>query len=147
MLNNEVNEGVTECQCYWLEVMYPLSLATRLAGEFSLHVPRAWAEKRYASVRFLSQDERKLKPGMMMQSDYYFFKRREKADESFKYARNSLSNWCDSDLNSEYLVTLRRANNADQGPSDGELLDSYVGCIGAKNVSDEASPAESGVAH
>ena len=115
---------MSENEGYLLEVMYPLMLAQKTGGRFSLHTPNAYSDKPVTSIQFRSQDEPELKLSVMMQSDSYFFTRKDKADESFQYASEQLAGWRDSDQGSEYLVTLKK------GSSRGKLICHRKGIIG-----------------
>jgi len=109
---------------FLLDVMYPLTLAHEMKGWFPLHTPDKWADRRNDGIEFLSGDEPELTPGTAMQSDFYVFKRRDKADESFQYACEHLRNWNNSHQGAEYLVKLT------EGSITGELITHHKGEIG-----------------
>ena len=117
-----------DSQGFWLDVMYPATLADELNGGFPLHTPAKWADERSECLRFHSGDEPGLTPGTLMQSAFYLFKRRGKADQSFQYACKHLAGWRDSHKGTEYLVKLRK------GSITGDLISRHKGTIGENSA-------------
>jgi hypothetical protein len=116
---------------YWLDVMYPSTLAEELKGYFPLYKPFNSADYRDEPMRFLSSDEREFSrsvPSILMQSDFYFFKRLDKADESFQDACEQLHSWTNSHKGSEYLVMLKKGSLKDR--VNGELVHHHKGKFG-----------------
>jgi hypothetical protein len=121
---------MSECNGFWLEVMYPFSLAERMGGSFRVHLAYKLADKIGESMRFNPTDVPFLKPGEVMHADFYFIHNIENANHAFQAACDRLSAWPDSHQGGAYLVTLRKGCLDDNAM--GELVQKHLGEIGRR---------------
>jgi hypothetical protein len=100
-------DKVKELPRFWLEIMYPLSMAVAYGGYFPLHKAYTLSCERFA-ILFSSGDESRLglEPGKPMQSVKYFFHKQSDAETSFDHAQDFLSRWPDSNRGEQYLLKL-----------------------------------------
>jgi hypothetical protein len=104
------------------EVMYPIKLAQQIGGRFTFSKLDKWADDQPHCTPFLSGNEKRLRPGVMMQSDSYSGIGKAEAERLLEYVRGEFDKWKDSHQGAEYLIKLK--------DSGGETLRIEQGTIG-----------------